>query len=627
MKRLCLTFLTLLLLLTAFPFASVAEEIVISSAVDEVSGELVIGWDPLSIPEGYALSGVRDADLNFYTPTASADDTASFAVPFTGDGDYSFDAIFSMELGESLYIPFTLTITTATEPTEPTEPQEPTVPIEIVDIVWDDAYQHLSITWVPRKDLMIDSIEVNGQKVFLLDSSGSIRKVTLKDLPYGRFFVTYNCTDGEDTFSYTDEEHSFVVYGGEISTKLYVSSDENGAPLVQVYDAKSTPISGVMVHLITKTGEQVLATDESGKVVFDGEYKDVKRVYSEDLQTEFALFKGQTVEVEQTTATTAPPTTKAPTSKPPKTTKPAPSTSASATQPTTTQTYYAGAGTTGVEENMVVLNAILGEGVMETFGLTGSEFDTGARLLVSREIYDSLMTRGNGLPIMLSIFLDNRVLENADILNVLSQQQEKYDSSTILSYVIELGLVFWDAENQTAIPIKDLPYDSYVVRLPRPQKAEEHNRFYVLDMSGDAVGEYVEAIAEPEYVQVTLTNVNAIALVACEVPFAQSSWHVHPLVYVFIILGSLLLLLGAAMIYLFFIYRPKATAGPVEQANVDLDSEAEDNAIVDVADEMVLDDETSFEDMLETDELGDDIPEDEIEESISLGDLFNRNDS
>ena len=78
MKRLCLTFLALLLLMTSLPLTAAAEEIAITASVDDVTDEIVISWDPLSVPDGYALSGVRDASLNFYTLTASADGTAGF---------------------------------------------------------------------------------------------------------------------------------------------------------------------------------------------------------------------------------------------------------------------------------------------------------------------------------------------------------------------------------------------------------------------------------------------------------------------------------------------------------------------------------------------------------------------
>jgi|GEM_PF-3982558 len=613
MKRLCLTILALLLLLSSLPLITAAEEVMITASVDDVTDEIVISWDPLSIPEGYALSGVRDASLNFYTLTASAEGTATFVFSCAEDGEYAFEAVFVTETFDSLYVPFALTVTTVTKPT---------APIEILDILWDDTYHHLTITWVPQEELTINSIQVNGETVFIFDKSGSVRNIEIPDLPYGRFFVTYNCTGEDGDFTYTDETHSFIVYGGDIVTKLYVSPDENGAPLVQVYDDKTTPLSGVTVHLITDAGEQVLMTDENGRAVFEGEYKDVKQVYSEDLQTEIALYKGQTVQVEHTTTVPSTSATTPATSRPPKTTKPATGTSRPETQPTTTQTYYVGAGTTGAEENMVMLNAILDEGAMAAFGLAGSEFDTGARLLISREVYNRLAEQGNGLPVMMSVFSHSRTLENKDMFAVLNQQPEPYDKSTAYSYVIELGIVFWDAENQTAVKAMNLPYDSYVVRLPRPKNTEEHNRFYVLDMSGDTVGDYVEAVAEPEYVQVTLTNMNAVALVACEATVSQSNWRVHPLVYVFFILGGLLLLVAAAMIYFFFLYRPQTADGPAKQVVYDFTDEIEDEA----ADTADFSDEIPFDNMPEMDDLGDDIPEEDIEESISLGDLFNRRD-
>ena len=357
------------------------------------------------------------------------------------------------------------------------------------------------------------------------------------------------------------------------------------------YDAKGV-LKGYSFRNYHFTEAQALTMtyDENGRAVFEGEYKDVKQVYSEDLQTEIALYKGQTVQVEHTTTVPSTSATTPATSRPPKTTKPATGTSRPETQPTTTQTYYVGAGTTGAEENMVMLNAILDEGAMAAFGLAGSEFDTGARLLISREVYNRLAEQGNGLPVMMSVFSHSRTLENKDMFAVLNQQPE--------------------------------PYDSYVVRLPRPKNTEEHNRFYVLDMSGDTVGDYVEAVAEPEYVQVTLPNLNAVALVACEATVSQSNWRVHPLVYVFFILGGLLLLVAATMIYFFFLYRPQTADGPAKQVVYDFTDEIEDEA----ADTADFNDEIPFDNMPEMDDLGDDIPEEDIEESISLGDLFNRRD-
>ena len=210
--------------------------------------------------------------------------------------------------------------------------------------------------------------------------------------------------------------------------------------------------------------------------------------------------------------------------------------------------------------------------MLKALSLTGEKLDTDARLLVSPSLYKALAAKGKTVP-MLSLLSGSRTFSAAQAKDLISQELSDYNAQSVRVLTMDLGIQFWNQKAGKGTPLADLPEGEYIIRLPRPADMADCNRFYVVSLAGETVGEPIEAIVEPEYIQFTLSDLGPVALFACESDMSSAGLYIHPVAFVFLGIGIALLLLAAVMIYFFFIRRDPAAA-----AAGDMDVSADENA-------------------------------------------------
>ena len=594
MKRFVCICACLLLVAAALPLTAYAEAPAVTAVYQE--GVLQLTWADTEA----SLSRITDANGTSYTPRVS--ETGSAEVELTLEpGEYSFSASFTTVEGEVVST-FTVTVPETTTP-------PPT--FTVTGLQWDETTLTVTVNWAVVEGMTVRVIRAGGVEAMADDTDGEFT-ATLFGLPYGQHTVEYVVDYNGEELTFTDAYHVLTYVGGRVETSLTVE-EQDGTVWVYVMDTYQRPIEGVTVHLEAGSTGFNAVTDENGCASFPVSLADTTRIYSDELDLGDTQYVGSEYAglTPPTTPETTTPTTEevvSTTTKRSTTTRRKRTTATTLATTTTTVGYatHAGAGTTGVEDAYVSLNVLSDEKILESMQLSASALDNGARLLVEPTVYEQLVAESEDTAIMLSVLNTDRTITTNQAKAILSENLKGYDTSSIRTVTMDLGLIYWDLKTQTGMVQNDLPEGSYVVRLPLPKIMEECNRVYVVDMSGDEPGEHIEANADTEFVQFTLNGLGPVALVACQGEDDGAVKYVHPVVYVFFAVGGLLLLLTGVMIYFFFIR--KGNTPLLEEENV-----AEDAALADA----------EVTDPSENEENGEGVFVDP-EEDISLGDFLRR---
>lgn len=592
MKRLmCLGF-CLLFLLTVLPLAVSAEPPAVSATYAE--GVLYLTWETAD----YTLINVNDSAGASYTPRTVAVDSAEVELPLTA-GEHSLYACFTAADGTEERSAFIVTVE---------EPATPTFQVESVN--WDEDTMSLEVLWSAGEGTVVKSVHIGDMTLAAENADGRI-VLLIGDLPYGQHTLAYTVAfDGVEQFI-EDNTHTITYIGGELETTITLSEQEGWA-VVQITDSYERPVAGVTVHLEAGSTEMMLTTDEDGAVVFPALLSDVTYVFTDSLTVGDTVYLGSSVllatsdSTTTTTETTEEQEVVATTASTRSTTRRRKTT----TEPTTTTTTtvglatHAGAGTTGAEEHFVTINVLTDEGILQLTTLDAADFEEGARLLLEGELYKELAANNKDTAVMLALLTSDKTYSVAQAKSLLDAEQVSYEKDSISTLTMDLGIIYWDIQAQTGFMETDLPQDGhYVIRLPRPANMEGCNNFYVVDMSGDVPGESIKANVDPDYIQFTLNGLGPVALVACEADMEHVRMYIHPVVYIFYVIGGLLLLLAAVMIYFFFIRKE-----PREEADPEL---AEDEEMLSASAEEDVPQESDDTDF-------------EPEEGISLGDFLNK---
>lgn len=467
----------------------------------------------------------------------------------------------------------------ASEEMSDSESSEPE-PFVVHEWDWDKETGTLRVTWSAGADTLVEAVLIGTVQYPVNNSDGQFA-VTLSELDFGRHTVSYilSCSGFPQKVEDSDPTH-VIMLSGIRDTKIELL-DNNKRATVRVLDSKFLPVAGVKVHLEAGSTAMTLTTDADGCATFPLLYSDVTHVYTEDLQTDYILYKSAvypepppTTSTDTGMSTTVDPslttgmgedttTSTETTSTTTVTTEARPvinSTHTSSNSATSTvdsaQSQHAthvGAGTTSTQNNMIVINILTDEGVLESLQLEITDMDESACLMIDPATYAALFNENPNAAILLSILSSNRSYSAEQAKTWLEQELDEFEKDSIQSVTVDLGIIRWDMQAQTGTPATNLPKSSYVIRIPRPQNMESCNHFYIVDMSGDQPGAHTEAIVEAEYIQFTLQNsIGPVAIVACESETGSAKMYTHPLVYVFFALGILLILLAFALLYLFF---------------------------------------------------------------------------
>lgn len=574
MKRLLSFAAAVLLLLTLLPVAVSAQTTVTAAYAD---GKLSLSWsDPAEV-----LKEISDSSGRRHTPHSSAPGSADFLLPLTV-GTHHFTAFFE----SSTYANFSVTV-------EAVEPG-----FRVDSLSWDNAAKELTVHWQADVEVTLHAITVGGTEYPVYNSENPLT-VTLGTLSPGEHTVQYTFEALGETHTFSDSAHSFFCTGGTVSTSLAVSA-ENGEVVITVHDAFGRPVSGVTVRVtLGSTDWLPQTTDENGQVHLAASLAEVTRVRTDDFETDDTVYTGAVYEpaAQSTTSsrTTSPNqeviATTASTRR--STTKPRTSETTEATTAVSGLSTHVGPMTTGAEQDLIALNLLTDENMLKALSLTGEKLDTDTRLLVSPSLYKALAAKGKTVP-MLSLLSGSRTFSAAQAKTLISQELSDYNAQSVRVLTMDLGIQFWDQKAGKGTPLTDLPEGDYIIRLPRPADMADCNRFYVVSLAGETVGEPIEAVVEPEYIQFTLSDLGPVALFACESDMSSAGLYIHPIAFVFLTIGIVLLLLAAVMIYFFFIRRDPAAAaaGDIDvSADENTDIPAEDSGADDEYDQADTDDD------------------------------------
>lgn len=540
MKRLLSLAAVMLLLLTLIPVSVSAQTAVTATYAD---GRLSISWNA---PEE-VLKEISDSSGRRHTPQSSASGSAEFSLSLS-PGTHHFTAFFE----SSTYANFSVTV----------EAVEPGFRVE--SLSWDNAAKMLTVHWRADTAVSLQMLTIGGTDYPVYISENPLT-VTLDALPSGEHTVQYTFEALGETHTFSDSEHRFFCTGETVSTSITVS-EEDGGTVVTVTDDLGRPVAGVTVRVtLGSTDWLPQTTDDNGQVRLSASLSEVTRVQTDDLERDGTVYLGT---VYQRTAPTTTTSHTAPSSQDVigstastrrTTTKPRTSQATAATTAVSGLSTHAGPKTTGAEQDLIALNIVTDEGILKLFSLTGEKLDSDARLLVDRSLYKALADSGKTVP-MLSMLTDAHTFSAAQAKELIRQELSEFDAQSVRTLTMDLGILFWDDKTEKGTPLSALPTGEYIIRLPRPADMADCNHFYVVSLEGETVGEPIEAVVEPEYIQFTLSELGSIALFACESDRSSAGLYIHPIAYVFFAVGGILLLLAAVMIYFFFIRRDPAAA-------------------------------------------------------------------
>lgn len=277
------------------------------------------------------------------------------------------------------------------------------------------------------------------------------------------------------------------------------------------------------------------------------------------------------------------PTTKAPTTTVPVTTVPSTTVTTETTVPTTTQTdvqagattvdkadtTYAtvlGAGTTANEGDKVALNVSLDEGVLGLFGGDRSAFADRARLLVSKDDYNSLVGRANNV-LMLNVTSPAAQASAAQVQAALNGVSafSHYTEQNRDWFTFDLSLLILDRDG-SVIPVSALPVDStYVVQLPVPQSMKECDTLAVTVQDGDGLMQPMEVAVSNGCFRLEINSLEAYTLIGFTGNGLGRAGGVSWWVVLLYVLG-VLLLAGAGVLLYLFVFRKPAPADKVPEA-------------------------------------------------------------
>ena len=541
MKRLLSLTAALWLLLALLPCSVGARTIHVQASY--LDGTLSLSWKDA----GEVLKDIGDSTGKRYTPQSSAPGSAQFSLSLPA-GTHPFTAYFE----SGYYADFSVSV----------EPVSPGFTVD--ELLWDNAAKTLTVGWHADTPVTVLTLTVGGTDYPVYTSDSPIT-LTLDMLSPGSHIVYYSFEALGETHMLEDSEHCFLYTGETVSTFLTLT-EENGEVIVCVTDAFDRPVAGATVRMEVGSTEWIpQTTDENGIVRLSAALSEVTRVWTEDLEKDGVVYTGSVYET--TVQTTAPSRTEPPNqdvvastaSTRRTTTKPRTSATTAATTAASGISTHVGPKTTGAEQDLIALNVVSDEKLLQAFQLTGEKLDSDARLLVSQPLYKALVSGSRPVP-MLSMLSDAHSFSAAQAKELIRQELAEFDSSSIRTQTMDLGILYWDEKAGEGTPLAALPEGEYIIRLPRPASMADCNHFYVVALSDESVGEPIEAIVEPEYIQFTLSELGSFALFACESDRSEAGLYVHPIAYVFFAIGGSLLILGAVMIYFFFIRREPAAA-------------------------------------------------------------------
>lgn len=240
----------------------------------------------------------------------------------------------------------------------------------------------------------------------------------------------------------------------------------------------------------------------------------------------------------------------------------------SATQPTVTTgtvpTYptVTGAGTTSIEGNLVAVNTSYDEGVEEAFGLAEMDFAERARLLMSTELYNTLVGDTKATVMMTMGYEPFEITDHH--ISQLVSGKSKYSRYTHIERVaVDLGMQFVD-ENGNTVDIEVAPQGAYTVRLPVPKAMTDCPVLAVAVIEENSLSHLIDVQVKNGYLEFVTNGFTSIAVLGFGEGAVRTGGGVAWQLIVLLIAG-VLMLAGAALLMYFFVWRKPAMVAVQEE--------------------------------------------------------------
>lgn len=545
----------------------------ITTVYTKVTGVLTLYWD-LSKTEGYGAAEVQIGADSY--PVEAADEGAVTAtVPGLEEGTYTALLVFTSEGGgESQKVSFGFKIKYDTDDImgftfkENVDARKFDAAAGVLTISWNqgDAPQGTKIT----------GIKLDGKVYPAKGGDAATTTISgLTDVKVGKtsFSFEFQLADGSQ---YSLAASQPLYKDGTLKTSMTVEI-ENGYITAVLADEYGRPVVGanIYVRINDNTFSKAVKTNAQGKVVF------TQVALPSDLRQVLCVFDEATVDGVRYVACVkglgdevpVPPTSD-PTTQPPTTTTDATTTTTDGTTTTTEATTTTGTdpvesttgddiilgpGTTGVEGNLIALNASFSQNILSTFGLTKEDFDSRARLLVTSAIYQTFIGAGPNM-LMLSIDTSSVRVDGTQLADATKdvKKYKNYDASRAGILSLDLSLLFVDTTTQTQAELPGLAVgeEKYIVQLPVPTSMRNVPAFAVAKIGTDGLGELLDVTVQDGYLRFTVDALGTYALVG----FVETETQTQAgsaLLIVLIIVGVLMLIGAGLLIYFFVIRQPK----------------------------------------------------------------------
>ena len=539
------------------------------------TGVLTLSWDAAET-EGYGVEELRINNRSYEVqPVGGSKLTAT--VPGLSSGSYNATLFFKQEGGGSSQpVDFKAVITLSVEEElgfdfkEDTTKRSFNSTTGVLTIYWnqEDAPAGTKIT----------GIKLDGKTYTLAEGDTPKGQVNIAGLTNSKVEPgDYNFTFLFELPSGNEVELAAATPAhitGTIIPVMTVTVENKRIVATVTTPVKKRPVAGYQVILKTSSMELApLKTDKNGKIVFSITVpENRKEVLCEGVEEIIdGITYGKcvggldeiTVPTNPTTTPTGTPTTN-PTTGTTQGTRPGTtSATTNATRETETETTYSliqGAGTTGIEGDLVAVNVSYDTNILKTFGLRQADFDSRARMLLSKDMYQSLVGDGKST-IMLCMRSSSFGVNRDQISSAINgvSKYSTYDVDQIGAVVADFGLLYIDGEANTQTVLQ-MPEGAgeFVVQVPVPDSMKDIKLFAAAQVDSQGLGTLLDATIQDGYIRFTATSMGDFAILG----FAEASGgngqnDVPILLVVMIIIGVLLLAGAGFLIYFFIIRKPR----------------------------------------------------------------------
>ncbi len=439
------------------------------------------------------------------------------------------------------------------------------------------------VTWnhtevSPETKIGIADVKVCDQSVnFLLEPDGRLRLDLSTMTPRIPCGIEYTYTvDGKLT-------STFITLTFEVNLSAVINED--GTVTITAKDPLGAPVQSYRLNLTIGNMSGISVRTNS-----DGEYHSVitldpgQTLFYEGVGSELKNGVRYHTVPRQSLVRPMPTTTKAPTTTAPTTTVPSTTVTTETTVPTTqtdvqagattvdkadaTYATILGAGTTANEGDKVALNVSLDEGVLGLFGGDRNAFADRARLLVSKDDYNSLVGRANNV-LMLNVTSPAAQASAAQVQAALNGVSafSHYTEQNRDWFTFDLSLLILDRDG-SVIPVSALPVDStYVVQLPVPESMKKCDKLAVTVQDGDGLMQPMEVAVSNGCFRLEINSLEAYTLIGFTGNGLGRAGGVSWWVVLLYVLG-VLLLAGAGVLLYLFVFRKPAPAETEEEKDV-----------------------------------------------------------